>query len=380
MHSRSARIGSQTIASLQPDELIWDTALPRFGARRRRASTTYLIKVRIGGRQRWITLGRHGPLTPAEARAKARHMLAQIDSGQDPTREREQRRTMPTVAEFAEQWLTEHVTLKRKPTTATEYRRIVRRHIEPTLGKLPIDDVALNDALRLHTSLASQPYLGNRVIAALSAIMTYAERYKLRPPASNPCRGLERFKERKRKRPLTQSERSRLWAHLDDLETSENPFIVAALRLLLLTGMRKNEVLRMRWADVDLKECLINLNDAKTGARTVVLSRMAVAVLSALPRQADNPYVICGHRDGKHLVNLHKTWNAIRHRLGFSDVRIHDLRHTVGTMLARTAPLVVVRDALGHQVIQTTSGYSHTAQDAVRAALDGLAIEFGDHA
>jgi primosomal protein N'' len=127
-------------------------------------------------------------------------MLAQIDSGLDPTREREQRRTMPTVADFAERWLTEHVALKRKPTTAAEYQRIVRRNIEPMLGKLPVDDVALSDALRLHSTLAPQNYLANRVIAVLSAIMTYAERHNLRPPASNPCRGLERFKETKRKR------------------------------------------------------------------------------------------------------------------------------------------------------------------------------------
>jgi integrase len=70
--------------------------------------------------------------------------------------------------------------------------------------------------------------------------------------------------------------------------------------------------------------------------------------------------VICGHCHGAHLVNLNKSWDAIRKALGFPDVRLHDLRHTVASMLAHRAPLVVVRDALGHQVIQTTSGYSHT--------------------
>jgi integrase len=85
--------------------------------------------------------------------------------------------------------------------------------------------------------------------------------------------------------------------------------------------------------------------------------------------------VICGDREGQHLVNLFKPWERVRGRLGFPDVRVHDLRHTVGSMLARTASLIVVRDTLGHHAIETTSGYSHSASDEVRKALDHLALE-----
>ena len=105
----------------------------------------------------------------------------------------------------------------------------------------------------------------------------------------------------------------------------------------------------------------------------VVLSRLALEVLGEIPRQRGNPYVIVGERDDSHLVNLAKPWNRIRRHLGFPDVRIHDLRHTVATMLARAAPMVVVRDALGHQQFETTSGYSHSANEDVRHALDFLA-------
>ena len=129
MASKSARISAQTVAALQPGDLVWDTELSRFGARRRGSATThvvtYLVKARIANRQRWITLGKDGPLTAAEARAKARLTLAQIDSGRDPTREREMRRGMPTVGEFADRWFKEHVSIKRKPSTAVEYRRII---------------------------------------------------------------------------------------------------------------------------------------------------------------------------------------------------------------------------------------------------------------
>jgi integrase len=166
-----------------------------------------------------------------------------------------------------------------------------------------------------------------------------------------------------------------LWAYLKEIEATENPYILAALRLLLLTGMRKSEVLNLLWTDVDVEAGLVRLRDAKTGPRDVVLSGAAIAVLTALLRQAGNPHVICGHRHGCRLINLNDPWDEIRNALGFPDVRLHDLRHTVASMLAHRAPLIVVRDALGHQVIETTSGYSHTASDDVRAAVDALAQE-----
>jgi len=223
MGSQQGIIGHQSVAALRAGELLWDTDLRRFGARCRANGVTYFIKPRINGRQRWITLGKHGPLTAAEAREKARRMLGEVDSGRDPTREREARRGMPTLAKFAEQWLKDHVALKRKANTSREYRRIVARHIVPLLGNVPVDRVDRTDAVHLHTSLAAQRYVANRVIAVLSALMTYAERLELRPPASNPCRGVERFGERKRKRPLTIPELNRLWTHLGEIEHVEGP-------------------------------------------------------------------------------------------------------------------------------------------------------------
>ena len=89
MASRTEYIGPQSIADLRPGDMLWDSQLRRFGARCQRRATTYFIKARIDGRQRWFTLGRHGPLTAVVARSKARQMLADIDSGRDPTRERE---------------------------------------------------------------------------------------------------------------------------------------------------------------------------------------------------------------------------------------------------------------------------------------------------
>jgi hypothetical protein len=118
---------------------------------------------------------------------------------------------MPTFAQFAERWLAEHVALKRKPVTLREYQRIVLKHLAADLGTLPIDRIDRADAIRIHSGLAAHRYAANRVIAVLSAVMNYAEGLGLRPPASNPCKALERYSEAKRKRPLTIVELARLW-------------------------------------------------------------------------------------------------------------------------------------------------------------------------
>jgi integrase len=132
--------------------------------------------------------------------------------------------------------------------------------------------------------------------------------------------------------------------------------------------------LTLRWIDIDWAGQTLRLSDSKTGPRIVVLSQRAIAVLESIPRQVGNPYVIVGERQGQHWINLQKPWHRIRSSMGFPEVRIHDLRHTAASMLARKAPLVVVRDTLGHQAIETTSGYSHAANDDIRTAVDELAF------
>lgn len=374
MASRTVKIGPDSMAGIKPGEIYFDETLKRFGARGGVRGATYFVIPRVDGRQRWITIGRHGPLTPAEARAKARQLLAEADMGGDPTHERDAGKKRPLFADFAETWLKTHVEIKRKPNTAREYRRIIEHNLNPALGKVRVDRITRADAVKLHADMATSRYVGNRALAVLSAVMSHAERLGYRPQYSNPARGVERFKERKRKRPLSLAELTALWTHLETLEGDLNPYIIAAFRILLLTGMRREEVLTLQWEHVDLEAGLIRLADAKTGPRNVVLSKKAIETLTAIPRIEDNPNVLPGHKHGQRLVNISDRWQEIRTALGFPDVRIHDLRHTVASVLARSAPLIVVRDALGHSEISTTSGYSHAANDDVRAAVDCLAL------
>lgn len=377
MASTRSKIGLKTVAALTPGDVVFDTTLPRFGVRRGAKFASYFIIPRVDGRQRWITVGRDGPLTLGQARSKAKELLAAADLGDDPTRVRDAAKSNPLFRTFADTWLETHVAIKRKPTTAREYRRIVEKVLKPKLGKIRIDRITRRDAMELHSSLAAHGYQANRALAVLSAIMTHAESLGHRPPYSNPARGVERFKELKRKRPLSAPELSALWRHLNALGGEVNPFIIAAFKLLILTGMRREEVLSLQWRFVDMEAGVIRLPDTKTGPRDVLLSVAAIEVLHSLPRAADNPYVLPGAKDGQRLVNISDRWQEIRSALGFPDVRIHDLRHTVASVLAKTEPLVVVRDALGHREIGTTSGYSHASQSDVRSAFEGLSAVLG---
>ena len=372
MTSIKAKIGPQVMAAILPGQIIWDTELKRFGARWGARGSTYFITPRVDGHQRWITLGRHGVLTAAEARAKARHLLAEADFGGDPTRARRAGQSIPNFAEFAAAWLTTHAKAKRKASTHHEYQRIINFYLKPRLGKVRLDRITRSDVLDLHAQLAGTPYQANRAIAVLSSMMSFAEGVGHRAQYSNPCRGVERFKERRRKRPLTMKELAALWAHLTKIEPDTNPYIIGAIRLLLLTGMRREEVLTLKRVYLNAAAGELRLPDTKTGPRTIILSGAASAVIDTLPQLDDNPFVFVGLKRGQRLVNISDTWREIRSTLGFPDVRLHDLRHTVGTLLAQYAPIVVVRDALGHNDVTTTNGYSHTAESDVRLALERL--------
>ena len=174
------------MAGLKAGEVLFDSELKRFGARAGVRGATYFVFPRVDGRQRWITIGRHGPLTPAEARAKARQLLAEADFGGDPTRERDTGKKRPLFADFAETWLTTHVEKKRKANTAREYRRIVDANLKPTLGKARIDRITRADAVKLHGDLSDSRYVANRALAVLSAIMSHAERLGFRTPYIKP--------------------------------------------------------------------------------------------------------------------------------------------------------------------------------------------------
>lgn len=144
---------------------------------------------------------------------------------------------------------------------------------------------------------------------------------------------------------------------------------VTAIRLLLPTGCRLSEIQTLGWEDVNLQAGEIKLCDGKTGARMVPLSGAAASVLSALPRQEDNPWVIVGRKPGAHHTDLQHPWRRIRARAGLDDVRIHDLRHSYASRaLALGESVTMIGKLLGHTQVQTTARYAHLARDSIQNA------------
>ena len=256
------------------------------------------------------------------------------------------------------------------------YRLNVEKHIVPALGKLSAPEVGQTHVAELHYKLRAMPVMANQVVDTLSRIFKTAEDRGLVPAGSNPCRYQVKYKERKRERFLTEEEFRRLGRVLSAAETCRGVSVhaVAAVRLLLLTGCRRNEILTLRWEDVDLEANELQLSDSKTGPRAISLSPEAVRVLTQLPRVPDNPWVIPGKVKGSYMRNVNDPWKIIRQRAGLADVRLHDLRHSYASRaLALGESLPMIGKLLGHTQVETTARYAHLARDSVQESAARIA-------
>ena len=362
------------------NRIVYDVDPKGFGIRLTAGgSRSFVLNYRIGRRERRQTIGAFPTWSVRDARAEAKALKREIDRGNDPLAERDRARTAPTMMELCERYLTEHARPKKKASSAGEDERNIRLHVKPALGKLLVADIEPDDIARLHHKMQHSPISANRVRSLLSKMFALAEVWDLRPANSNPVRGIDRFKERSRDRLMTAGELARI----GDALTGHKGYWggPAAIRLLALTGMRKSEVLSLRWADVDFEHGAARLPDSKTGAKTVPLGAAALAVLSGLPRVEGNPFVLPAARarrsdnDGtpRHFVQVHTTWEAVTRAAGIADLRIHDLRHafaSVGALAGNS--LYIIGKLLGHADAKTTQRYAHLQNDPLRAVADRI--------
>ena len=370
MANRIPRISKRSVDAVKAggtDTVYWDGELTGFGLRVRRSGRkSYVVQTRIAGKLCWFTIGPHGPLNPDQARARALEILACAKKGIDPRDADARREAEPSMADLGRRFLEEYVPVHCKPSTREEYSRSVRLFVDPVIGELRVPEVQRKDIAALHHGLRDKPYQANRTLGVLSKMFSLAEVWGWRPDGSNPCRHVKRYKEHKRERFLSPEETERLGQVLRDVE-EEMPSAVAAFRLLLLTGSRMSEIRDLRWEYV--KDDCIELPDAKTGGRVVPLGPEARAVLSSIPRDEDNPWVIAGRLPGSHLTNLQRPWRRIRKQAGLEGVRIHDLRHSFASRaLALGESLTMIGKLLGHTQVQTTARYAHLARDSIQTA------------
>ena len=374
-------LSNRTVEKLKvaKDTVFWDRELTGFGIRvYPTGGKVYVAQAREPGGPKRITVGRHGVLGAEQARQRAALIIARVKAGEEPVPEPMAVKLSggPTVGELARRYLEEHAAVRYKPNTVVSTRTAVNHHIVPALGRLPLVAVSRARVTELHQRLCETPSIANMVVRTLSLMYRLAEGWGLVPEGCNPCRSVVKYPARKRERFLTDGEFTRLGQVLDEVEarSGASASAVTALRLLMLTGCRKNEILTLRWKDVALDENELRLPDAKTGARVVPLSPSAVKLLSGLPRMEGNPWVIPGRKPGTHMSALDDAWQVIRARAGLEDVRIHDLRHSFASRaLALGESLPVIGKLLGHTQVETTARYAHLARDSVQEAATRIA-------
>ncbi|MGH6837277.1 MAG: tyrosine-type recombinase/integrase [Methylocella sp.] len=379
-------------------EFLWDDAIAGFGVGAfESGKKVYVAQYRRAGRSHRVTIGAHGRLTPDQARSEAKKLLGSIESGNDPIATRRAERARRTFGNVAEDFMRLHVAAKRKGRTDEEYGRTLRLHILPAIGSKRIVDVTRADVARLHGKLANTPYQANKALAVVSSIWHWAARQGEVEANSNPCR-LERYPECGRERFLASDELARLGDVLKEGETvglqyevddakpnakhapksdkrrvKLDPFAVAAIRLLILTGARLREILDAKWQHVDIERGVIFLADSKTGRKPVYLSAAALEVLAGLPRIAGNPFIIPGAKDGAPRADLKKPWAAVTKAAGLDGLRIHDLRHSFASFGAGASlGLPIIGKLLGHSQAATTHRYAHLDADPMRRAVETI--------
>lgn len=344
-------------AESAPTGTHWDDQLPGFGLRVLPSGRrSYVVRFRTAsGTDRLMTLGTVQELHPEVAREMARQAKADVRHGRDPAAERRALRQAPRLTDLRDRFLAEHSSQK-KSGTARNQEIHWRLHILPALGNPPVADVTESDVLSIKRRMADHPTNCNRVLETLSVAFDLAERWRWRAPNTNPCRWVEAYPEAKRERVLEPHEIAAVWREIDAPDIM--PSVAALFRLLMLTGCRSGEWRTALWSWLDLDNAVLKLPDSKTGAKNVALSPDAVAILRELPRTSI--YVLPGQTGGP-IGGHRKIWLRILRRAGLTDrVRIHDLRHTVGSYAHRAgASQREVADLLGHKQMATAARYIH---------------------
>ena len=238
-----------------------------------------------------------------------------------------------------------------------------------------VTQVTRADIANFHHDLRHIPYQANRCLEIISKMFNLAELWGLRPDGSNPRRLIQKYPEVKRERFLSLDEIKRLGSVLRDIETEgrEMPSAILAIRLLLYTGCRLNEIMTLKWEYVDLEAAILHLPDSKTGAKKVYLGKPAVKLLEEAPLIVGNPWVIPGALPGARLTDLQPFWQRVRAKAGLEGVRIHDLRHTfASTAVAAGHSLPIIGRLLGHTQVQRTARYAHLAASPAMTAADSI--------
>jgi len=344
--------------------------VPGFGLRVTAAGArAFILNYSIQGRERRLTIGSVGAWTLVAARTRAGELRHSIDIGKDPLADSKAARDAPTIKDLVERYQREILPALRK-NTVREYLGLIRTEILPAIGTMKIAAVSYSDIDRLHHAMSMRAkYRANRLVSLLSRLFNLAVRWEWR--TTNPCKGIERNHEEGRERYLSNTEMTRL---LDVLSLYKDAQVADVIRVMILTGARKSEVLTARWDQFDdagrwIKQ---SAHVKQKKIHNAPLNKAMIALLQRIREQGnDGPWIFPAARTGKPRRDIRKPWMHICREAGIKDLRRHDLRHSFASFLVNSGTsLPVIGKLLGHTRISTTAKYAHLADDPLREATE----------
>lgn len=347
----------------------WDDSVSGLGLRIYPSGRkAFVLSYRLHGRKRLLTLGEFGPLTLDMARDKALKRKAEVIDGSDPLEKRRAAAGARTMRGLCRVYMERYGNRKR---SARDDQRHIEQHILPRWANHKVEGLKRAEIAEAHHKVGQEhPYEANRRLALLRRMLNLARHWGFVDEGwPNPAAGIPMHPEQSRDRWVRRDELPRLAKAIDE---EPNIYVRSALWLYLLTGMRKQELLQAKWDDIDWERDELKLEQTKAGhVHYVPLSGPALAILQTVPRQEGNPHIFAGAKKGRHLVNISKPWALVQRRASVPDVRLHDLRRTVGSWLAQAGnDLHLIGKVLNHSNLSTSAVYARFSQDVVHKAMD----------
>lgn len=348
--------------------LIRDTEQIGFCLRITKAGVkSFVFSYSANGKERRMTIGRHPEWSVPRARERAKHLRQQVDLGHDPLEERNFSRHAETVGDLHKIYEEEHLpTLA--PRSQKDQASMWTRHILPELGRIKLEDLTARDVDQLHRKISETGTVrANRVLEVLRKALNLAKRWQL--VSENVAEGFKRNPEFPKDRYLTLEEIKRLTSAMDE---DQDQHIMNAVRILVLTGARKSEVLTARYDQFDLDAGIWKKPASQTKQRrdhVVPLTEPAIELIAGMRAEAASEFLF-PTKNGTPKKDIKRPSKRVTERAGLEGIRLHDLRHSFASLLASNdAPLQVVSKLLGHSNLQTTQRYAHLYDSALRAAL-----------
>lgn len=393
--------------------VVWDTELSGFGIRvYPSGKKAFVLSYRFENRKRLVTIGSFGAYTVDQARSKAQKHVVNLDEGVDPLDRRQMANRAMTIKSLCQKYIDEYAKPSKKSWKDDE--RYINKYFLPRWGNLSARSITTDDIRALQREIGkNHKYAANRILEILAVIYDFAKSCGItNRDFENPARGIKHFPETKRDRWIKPNELPFIFESLNE---EENIYARHAFSLYLLTGFRKKELLTAKWEFIDWHHKVIRIPETKNGkAHTLTLSSAALDILDAIPRAENCPYIFPGNKEGQHLVNIDKAWRRVRDRatvkifashpekhisqlvsdlkiklertpnlkevlktadfelpIAVRDVRIHDLRRTVGSMLAQAGNTMhLIGRVLNHSDFKSTQIYARLSEDYERQALE----------